>query len=96
MTTNNVAEYEGVLLALDLARTLGASDVEVRLDSELVVRQLNGDYKVKHPALKPLFERTREAVTDFDRVTFSHVPRDENKEADGLANDELDGRGQDP
>jgi len=96
VTTNNVAEYEGVLLALDLARTLGASDVDVRLDSELVVRQLNGDYKVKHPALKPLFERTREAVTDFDRVTFSHVPRDENKEADGLANDELDGRGQDP
>ncbi len=96
VTTNNVAEYEGVLLALDLARTLGASDVEVRLDSELVVRQLNGRYKVKHPALKPLFERTREMMAEFDQVAILHVPRDENVLADELANDELDGRGQDP
>ena len=96
VTTNNVAEYEGVLLALDLARTLGASDVEVRLDSELVVRQLNGQYKVKHPTLKPLFERTRGMMAEFDSVAVSHVPRDENTLADELANDELDGKGQDP
>lgn len=94
--TNNVAEYEGVVLALDLARTLGASDVEVRLDSELVVKQLNGLYKVKHPALKPLFEKTRRMMAEFDRVIVSHVPRDQNKLADDLANDELDGKGQDP
>jgi len=92
IATNNVAEYEGVLLALDLAETLGARDVEIRLDSELVVRQLNGQYKVKHPALKPLFERARELMAAFDRVTVSHVPRDENTVADKLANDELDGK----
>jgi ribonuclease HI len=96
VTTNNVAEYEGVVLALDLARTLGASDVEVRLDSELVVRQLNGQYKVKHPTLKPLFERARGMMAEFDSVAISHVPRDENTLADELANDELDGKGQDP
>ena len=92
IATNNVAEYEGVLLALDLAETLGASDVEIRLDSELVVRQLNGQYKVKHPTLKPLFERTRDMMAAFDRVTVSHVPREENTLADELANDELDGK----
>jgi ribonuclease HI len=96
VTTNNVAEYEGVLLALDLAGTLGANDVELRLDSELVVRQLSGRYKVKHPALKPLFDRARRMMAEFERVTVSHVPRDENTLADDLANDELDGKGQDP
>lgn len=92
IATNNVAEYEGVLLALDLAETLGASDVEIRLDSELVVRQLNGQYKVKHPTLKPLFERARDMMAALDRVTVLHVPREENTLADELANDELDGK----
>ena len=94
-TTNNVAEYEGVLLALELAELLGASDLELRLDSELVVRQLNGQYKVKHPSLKPLHERARARMRSFERVTLTHVPRGENKEADSLANAELDGRADD-
>ncbi len=92
VATNNVAEYHGVLLALELAETLGARDLELRIDSELVVRQLNGEYKVKHPALKPLYARTRERMAWFGRVTISHVPREKNALADELVNDELDGR----
>jgi ribonuclease HI len=94
-TTNNVAEYEGVLYAMELAALLGAKELELRLDSELVVRQLNGQYKVKHPSLKPLYEKTRERMRSFDRVTLTHVPRGENKPADELANAELDGRADD-
>ena len=94
-TTNNVAEYEGVLFALELAELLGARELELRLDSELVVRQLNGSYKVKHPVLIPLFEKARRRMGSFDRVTVSHVPRKENAVADKLANAELDGRADD-
>lgn len=93
--TNNVAEYEGVLFALELAELLGARELELRLDSELVVRQLNGSYKVKHPVLIPLFEKARRRMGSFDRVTVSHVPRKENAVADKLANAELDGRADD-
>lgn len=94
-TTNNVAEYEGVLYALELAELLGASELELRLDSELVVRQINGQYKVKHPSLHPLFEKTRARMKKFGRVTVKHIPRAENKNADALANAELDGRADD-
>jgi ribonuclease HI len=94
-TTNNVAEYEGVLLALELAELLGARELDLRLDSELVVRQLNGSYKVKHPVLIPLFEKARKRMGSFDRVTVTHVPRKENTAADKLANAELDGRADD-
>lgn len=92
VATNNVAEYEGVILALRLARELGAVEVTVRLDSELVVRQLNGRYKVKHPVLKPLFARASELMQSFARARVVHVPRAENSAADGLANDVLDGK----
>jgi len=94
-TTNNVAEYEGVLYALELAELLGASELELRLDSELVVRQINGQYKVKHPSLHPLFEKARARMKKFQRVTVKHIPRKENKNADDLANAELDGRADD-
>jgi ribonuclease HI len=94
-TTNNVAEYEGVLYALELAELLGASELELRIDSELVVRQINGQYKVKHPSLRPLFEKTRARMKKFDRVSVAHIPRKENKNADDLANAELDGRADD-
>jgi ribonuclease HI len=94
-TTNNVAEYEGVLYALELAGLLGASELELRIDSELVVRQINGQYKVKHPSLQPLFEKTRARMKKFIRVTVKHIPRKENKNADELANAELDGRADD-
>ncbi len=92
MTTNNVAEYEGVLLALELAATLGAPELLLKLDSELVARQLNGVYKVKHPVLKPLHGRATLLIRDFDRVEVVHIARGDNKVADKLANDELDGK----
>jgi ribonuclease HI len=92
VTTNNVAEYEGVLLALELAEALGARDLEIRLDSELVVRQLRGEYKVKHPSLKPLHARSLQWMASFNEVSITHIPRKENLPADKLANDELDGK----
>jgi ribonuclease HI len=92
VATNNVAEYEGVILALEFAGMLGAQDLEIRLDSELVVKQLNKQYKVKHPTLKPLYERARILMGAFRRVGVSHIPRADNRLADKLANDELDGK----
>jgi ribonuclease HI len=92
VTTNNVAEYEGVILALEFGGMLGAKELEIRLDSELVVKQLNKEYKVKHPSLKPLYERARVLLGAFRRVTITHILREGNKLADKLANDELDGK----
>ena len=92
VTTNNVAEYEGVLLALELAATLRTTELLMKLDSELVVRQLTGVYKVKHPSLKPLHGRATLLIRDFDRVEIVHIAREDNKIADKLANDELDGK----
>lgn len=90
--TNNVAEYQGVLLALGLCRQLGASDVTLRLDSELVVRQLEGRYRVKHADLAPLYEGARELAKHFKSLHVEHVPRNENKVADALVNAALDGK----
>jgi ribonuclease HI len=89
-TTNNVAEYQAVLLALELARELGASDVEVINDSELVARQIGGQYKVKHAGLKPLFTETMRELRDFDRWTVRNVRREANERADQLVNEALD------
>jgi ribonuclease HI len=92
VTTNNVAEYEGVILALELASALGAARVHVRLDSELVVNQLNGTYKVKHPPLQELHDRVHILRSKFRSVEIVHVPREEMDAADKLANDALDGK----
>ena len=92
VATNNVAEYQGVRLALELFKELGADDVVVKLDSELVVKQLNNEFKVKHPSLKPLFEQTRALMRDISAVKIQYIPRAENKAADRLANDALDGK----
>ena len=89
VTTNNVAEYHGVILALELAQTLGASELLLKIDSELVVKQLKDEYKVKHASLKPLFERARELIGGFEHFDVIHVPREETKAADKLANSEL-------
>ena len=89
--TNNEAEYRAVIVALEEARKLGAGEVEVRTDSELLARQLLGRYKVKAPNLKPLFERARSLLRGFRRSDICHVPRGENREADRLANRALDG-----
>ena len=88
--TNNVAEYRAVQLGLELARELGASEVEVVNDSELVARQLQGRYKVKHAGLKPLFLETLEALRGFDRWSVRTVRRESNERADELVNEALD------
>lgn len=90
--TNNVAEYCAVLAGLEAAKELGLDNLELRLDSELVVRQLNGQYKVKHPALIDLKEDVDRLLAGFRNVRILHVPREENREADKLANRALDGK----
>ena len=86
ITTNNQAEYRALLLALEEARSLGVEELECRLDSELVVKQLRGEYKVKHPDLKPLFAQVLSLISSFKHVSFNYIPRTLNKEADHLAN----------
>jgi ribonuclease HI len=90
--TNNAAEYEGVLLALGLAVELGARTARLRIDSELVVRQIEGRYRVKNPDLKPLHARVMELTRRFDRFSVEHVRRKDNAEADALVNAALDGK----
>ena len=90
--TNNVAEYRGLLLGLRRARELGASEVEVDNDSELVAKQVNGVYKVKHPDMKPLHAAARQALGAFDRWSIRSVPRAQNAAADALVNQALDAR----
>ncbi|MFR9729518.1 bifunctional RNase H/acid phosphatase [Saccharopolyspora sp. MS10] len=90
--TNNVAEYEGLLAGLRAAAELGADEVEVRMDSKLVVEQLSGRWKIKHEALRALAERARELIADFDAVTFEWIPRASNAHADRLANEAMDTR----
>lgn len=92
--TNNWAEYQALIRALEEALKLGfdGEAVEVRMDSELIVKQMKGEYKVKHPDLKPLHMRVRELIERFGDVTFVHVRREANKEADRLVNEALDAR----
>ncbi len=90
VATNNVAEYRGVLLGLRRARALGADEIELVNDSELVARQLTGAYKVKHPAMKALHAQALEALRQFDRWSIRSVPRAENAAADALVNQALD------
>jgi ribonuclease HI len=91
VATNNVAEYRGLLLGLERARALGATEVEVVNDSELVAKQVNGVYKVKHPDMRPLHARAAAALAGFDRWTVRSVPRAQNAAADALVNAALDG-----
>jgi ribonuclease HI len=91
--TNNVAEYRGLLLGLERAAALGATAVEVVNDSELVAKQVNAQYKVKHADLKPLHARALEALGAFERWSIRSVPRAENAAADALVNRALDGEG---
>ena len=92
VATNNVAEYRGLLLGLARARALGASEVEVVNDSELVAKQVNGLYKVKHPDMKPLHAAAMQALQGFERWTMRSVPRAQNAGADALVNQALDAR----
>jgi ribonuclease HI len=88
--TNNVAEYRAVLLGLERARTLGASEIELVNDSELIARQLTGHYKVKHPAMRPLHAEALTSLGEFDRWAIRTVRREENARADELVNRALD------
>jgi ribonuclease HI len=90
VATNNVAEYRGLLLGLELARKLGAGEVEVVNDSELVAKQVNGVYKVKHRDMKPLHAAALKALGEFDRWSIRSVPRAQNAGADALVNQALD------
>jgi ribonuclease HI len=90
-TTNNVAEYRGLLLGLERARALGATEVEIVNDSQLVARQVGGTYKVKQVHLKPLHEEVLATLRNFERWSIRSVPREENTRADALVNEALDG-----
>jgi ribonuclease HI len=90
VATNNVAEYRGLLLGLQRARALGADEVEVVNDSELVAKQVNGVYKVKHPDMRPLHAEALNALQSFARWSIRSVPRAENAAADALVNQALD------
>ncbi len=84
--TNNQAEYRAIIAALEEAVSLGASQVDIYSDSELVVRQINGRYRVKNVALKPLYQQVKQLQNQFENFTITHVPRQENTAADNLAN----------
>jgi ribonuclease HI len=88
--TNNVAEYRALALGIERARALGASEVDLIGDSELIVRQVRGQYRVKNAALRDLNARIREALDGFERWSIRHVRRDENERADQLVNEALD------
>jgi ribonuclease HI len=88
--TNNYAEYQGLLLGLEAARQLGAREVGVRADSELLVRQLEGKYKVRNAGLKPLHEQAVKLLRSFERFDLKHVPREENSLADEMSNRAID------
>jgi ribonuclease HI len=92
VTTNNQAEYQALIEGLEAVARHEPASVIVRLDSELLVRQMNGDYKVKNPGLIPLYLRAIELAQELPSVTFQHVPRERNPGADSLANLAIDSR----
>ena len=90
VATNNQAEYRALIAGLELTLKSGAAQVAVNLDSELVVKQLRGEYRVRNAGLKPLFRRARQLLKRFDSFTIAHLPRQRNYEAHRLARQQLD------
>lgn len=88
--TNNEAEYEAVIAALKLAAELGADELEIRMDSELVARQLSGIYRAKNHRMQALVLQVRNLETKFKKVSFRHIPREQNVIADKLVNEAID------
>ena len=88
-TTNNQAEYRAIVAALEEAIRLGARQIELNSDSELVVRQIKGEYRVRKATLKPLYQRVKQLQSSLESFTIHHVPRQQNIEADRLANKAL-------
>jgi ribonuclease HI len=89
-TTNNIAEYTAAIMGMEHAIKLGASSVRLLADSELLVKQLNGQYKVKNEGLKPLHHKVKELIAKIGSVEVQYIPRAQNKEADALANKAID------
>ncbi|MGC4089670.1 MAG: ribonuclease HI family protein [Polyangiaceae bacterium] len=94
-TTNNIAEYRALLLGLERALRCGIKHIEVRADSELLIKQLRGEYRVKNEGLKPLFEAAKQLLSRFQTSKLTHVRREHNTEADRLANRGIDERSAD-
>jgi ribonuclease HI len=90
VSTNNVAEYNGLLAALKYATENGHRIVRIKSDSELLVKQMRGEYRVKHPGLQPLYQQACVLAATLERVVFEHVRREQNKDADRLANLAMD------
>ncbi len=88
--TNNFAEYTALIEALKACANGGAKNVLVRADSQFMIRQMQGQYKVKAPGIIPLFQQCKKLVENFDIIKFEHIPRDQNEHADRLANKALD------
>jgi len=96
-TTNNIAEYKALVFAMKKAKSLykdhlSTLDLEIRMDSELIVKQMKGEYKVKNEGLRPLFLEVQKCIEDFHSVSFHHIPREKNSRADALVNKALDDR----
>lgn len=91
-TTNNVAEYKALIKALETARDLGATMVHINMDSELIVKQMLGQYKIKEPTLQKLASKVKLLLPEFLSHTFTHVRRELNKEADAMVNQAIDAR----
>lgn len=90
VTTNNQAEYKAVLFGLEEAKKQGVKKIEVYLDSQLVVNQMNGSYKVRNQDLLPIYSSIKGLLKDFENISFTHVPRELNKLADSMVNEALD------
>jgi ribonuclease HI len=89
-STNNVAEYNGLLAALKYALEHGHRSVRIKSDSELLVKQMRGEYRVKNPGLQPLYQEARAIAGNLDRITYEHIRREQNEDADRLANEAMD------
>jgi ribonuclease HI len=92
VTTNNQAEYRAIIVALEKAISLGARQVMVKSDSELVVKQINGQYKIKNTALRPLYQQVVKLTGALESFSITSIPREQNTGADALANQALDRR----
>jgi len=91
--TNNVAEYRALIFGMEAACGLGAKELIINTDSELVAKQLGGEYKVKNPALKKLYSKVTQLLNSFEQVSVNSIPREENRAADKLANKAIDDAG---
>ncbi len=89
-TTNNIAEYSAAIIGLERAVELGASDVKLHADSELLVKQLSGQYRVKNEGLKPLYVKVKTLIAKIGRFEVQYIPREMNREADALSNRAID------